>query len=74
MGPAPIPLDLHHNSIGCPNLNTNILDQTNEQCGIREVWAVNLEDEFRSICQVCNNRYVWRRKFRRRIVDCFYVE
>ena len=55
MVPAPIPLDLHHNGNGCPNLNSNILDRTNEQCGIREVWAVNLEEEFRSICQVCNN-------------------
>ena len=25
---------------------------TNEECGIREVWAHNLEAEFRTICQV----------------------
>ena len=53
MGPAPIPLDLHHNTNGCPNPNLDAADRTNEECGIREVWAVNLEDEFRAICQVC---------------------
>ena len=58
MGPAPTPLDLHHNANGCPILNSNISDRTNEQCGIREVWAVNLEDEFRSICQVCNDNLI----------------
>ena len=25
---------------------------TNEECGIREVWAHNLDAEFRTICQV----------------------
>jgi CCR4-NOT transcription complex subunit 7/8 len=25
---------------------------TNEECGIREVWAHNLESEFRTICQI----------------------
>lgn len=25
---------------------------TNEECGIREVWADNLEAEFKSICKV----------------------
>ena len=58
MGPAPIPLDLHHNVNGCPNLNSNISDRTNEQCGIREVWAVNLEEEFRSNCQVSSNNLI----------------
>ena len=24
----------------------------NEECGIREVWATNLDEEFRKICQV----------------------
>ena len=25
---------------------------TNEECGIREVWAHNLEEEFKTICQI----------------------
>ena len=24
----------------------------NEECGIREVWATNLDEEFRKICQI----------------------
>ena len=58
IGPAPISLDLHHDTNGCPNHNFNASDKTNEQCGIREVWAANLEEEFRSICQVCNNNLI----------------
>ena len=52
MGPAPIPLDLHHAANGCHNPHLAPSDRTNEECGIREVWAVNLEDEFRAICHV----------------------
>ena len=26
--------------------------QMNEECGIREVWATNLDEEFRKICQI----------------------
>ena len=52
MGPAPIPLDLHNSANGCHNPHLDPTDRTNEECGIREVWAVNLEDEFRAICQV----------------------
>ena len=25
---------------------------TNEECGIREVWAHNLDEEFKTICQI----------------------
>ena len=28
---------------------------TNEDCGIREVWAHNLDEEFKSICYVVRN-------------------
>lgn len=27
----------------------------NEECGIREVWATNLDEEFRKICKVVQN-------------------
>ena len=28
---------------------------TNEECGIREVWAHNLDTEFRTICHLIQN-------------------
>ena len=55
MGPISIPLGLHHNGIGCQDSSSHFggaLGRTNEQCGIREVWAHNLEKEFATICQV----------------------
>ena len=60
MSPVSIPLGFHHNGGGCPaGASNKAIHRTNEQCGIREVWAHNLESEFRTICQVgiCNDRY-----------------
>ena len=60
MSPVSIPLGFHHNGGGCPaGASNKTIHRTNEQCGIREVWAHNLESEFRTICQVgiCNDRY-----------------
>ena len=36
------------------NLTTSGMtgSMVNEECGIREVWATNLDEEFRKICQV----------------------
>lgn len=31
------------------------MERTNEDCGIREVWAHNMEDEFKTICKVVQN-------------------
>ena len=49
MGPASIHLGGLQNGLG-----TNV-HPTNEECGIREVWAHNMEEEFKTICQVCFN-------------------
>jgi len=46
MGPASIHLGGLQNGLG-----TNV-HPTNEECGIREVWAHNMEEEFKTICQV----------------------
>ena len=50
MGPASIHLGGLQNGLGTSNMNVH---PTNEECGIREVWAHNLEEEFGTICQVC---------------------
>ena len=50
MGPASIHLGGLQNGLGMSNLNVH---PTNEECGIREVWAHNMEEEFKTICQVC---------------------
>ena len=50
MGPASIPLGGLQNGLGTNNIN---IHPTNEECGIREVWAHNMEEEFKTICQVC---------------------
>ena len=36
------------------NTTTAVLSGSmmNEECGIREVWATNLDEEFRKICQI----------------------
>ena len=49
MGPASIHLGGLQNGLGMSNLNVH---PTNEECGIREVWAHNMEEEFKTICQV----------------------
>ena len=50
MGPASIPnLGGFQNGLGTNNINVH---PTNEECGIREVWAHNMEEEFKTICQV----------------------
>ena len=35
-----------------PTPVVHMMTMTNEECGIREVWAHNLDAEFRTICQV----------------------
>ena len=61
MRPVSIPLGLHQGGClaGASNKGGGSIHRTNEQCGIREVWAHNLESEFRTICQVgiYNDRY-----------------
>ena len=52
MGPASIHLGGLQNGLGTNNINVH---PTNEECGIREVWAHNMEEEFKTICQVCFN-------------------
>ena len=49
MGPASIHLGGLQNGLGTNNINVH---PTNEECGIREVWAHNMEEEFKTICQV----------------------
>lgn len=49
MGPASIHLGGLHNGLGMSSMN---IMPTNEECGIREVWAHNMEEEFKTICQV----------------------
>jgi len=49
MGPASIHLGGLQNGLGTSNMNVH---PTNEECGIREVWAHNMEEEFKTICQV----------------------
>jgi len=49
MGPASIHLGGLQNGLGVSNMN---IHPTNEECGIREVWAHNMEEEFKTICQV----------------------
>ena len=50
MGPASIHLGGLQNGLGTSSMNVH---PTNEECGIREVWAHNMEEEFKTICQVC---------------------
>ena len=50
MGPASIHLGLH-NGIGTGSGSIGGIP-TNEECGIREVWHHNMEEEFKTICQV----------------------
>ena len=61
MGPTSIPLMLNHNVLGCHGIGgEDSHGRTNEQCGIREVWAHNMEEEFGTIVQVssrCNTPY-----------------
>ena len=33
-------------------MNSSGGSMLNEECGIREVWATNLDEEFRKICQI----------------------
>ena len=59
MGPISIPHGWHHNGLGCQGASATVggtLHRTNEECGIREVWAHNMEEEFRAICQVSTTR------------------
>ena len=38
-----------------PSIQRNLgstMTNHNEECGIREVWATNLDEEFRKICQI----------------------
>lgn len=46
--------DVGHHHQGQPHANGTTIGPglTNEDCGIREVWAHNLEAEFKIICQV----------------------
>ena len=52
---------LNHNVLGCHGIGgEDSHGRTNEQCGIREVWAHNMEEEFGTIVQVssrCNTPY-----------------
>ena len=40
------------NGVSAPGLQPAGAHSTNEECGIREVWAHNLDDEFKTICQI----------------------
>ena len=51
MGPASIHLGGLQNGLGSSSTHMQI-HPTNEECGIREVWAHNMEEEFKTICQV----------------------
>ena len=51
MGPASIHLGGLHNGLGMGSA-TGGIHPSNEECGIREVWAHNMEEEFKTICQV----------------------
>ena len=56
MGPTSIPFGFHQSGHGCQGNYSSIgdsLHRTNEECGIREVWAHNMGEEFKTICQVC---------------------
>lgn len=49
MSPAAVNMaNGHAGALGPPNGGP----ATNEECGIREVWAHNLDDEFKTICQI----------------------
>lgn len=52
MTPAPV-VHMSMNGAGMGGALSGSM--TNEECGIREVWAHNLEAEFRTICQVIQN-------------------
>jgi len=49
MPPSPV---VHTNVNGAGVTGAPTGSMTNEECGIREVWANNLDAEFRTICQV----------------------
>ena len=42
------PTQLNNDSV---DKNDNYIDVDNEKCGIRDVWASNLQEEFQSICR-----------------------
>ena len=59
MGPTSIQLgDLQGGGVHGGGMNIGLMamgiaaERTNEDCGIREVWAHNMEEEFKTICHV----------------------
>jgi len=55
-GGVTIPAAINNNTVTETNKNNEHVP-TNEECGIREVWASNIEDEFRTISKVAQNHY-----------------
>ena len=43
------PPSIQRNNLGSTGMTGSTM---NEECGIREVWATNLDEEFRKICKV----------------------
>ena len=43
---------IQRNNLGSSGMTGSTM---NEECGIREVWATNLDEEFRKICKVVQN-------------------
>ena len=39
-------------NLGSTMMSSGTGSMVNEECGIREVWATNLDEEFRKICQI----------------------
>ena len=50
MSPAAVHMGVANGHSGVTGAPTG--PATNEECGIREVWAHNLEEEFKTICQI----------------------
>ena len=52
MTPVPV-VHMGMNGLGMGGVLSGSM--TNEECGIREVWAHNLDHEFKAICQIVQN-------------------
>ena len=50
MSPAAVHMGVANGHSGVTGAPTG--PATNEECGIREVWAHNLDEEFKTICQI----------------------